>query len=113
MQSEKSFTRKYVYNGDNIFAEYDEANNLLAKYTHSPLAPDDILEAEITDSGVQGGLAKSAGKFEYLKDALGTVTDIADPNGNVVQNILEQQQSGLTFLPTVPVLNPFLRGATV
>jgi RHS repeat-associated protein len=58
---------------------------VLAKYTHSPLAPDDILEAEITSNGVQNGLAKSAGKFQYLKDALGTVTDIADPNGNIVQ----------------------------
>ncbi len=51
---------------------------MLAKYTHSPLAADDILEAEITSSGVQSGLARSAGKFQYLKDALGTVTDIAE-----------------------------------
>lgn len=81
----KSNARKFVYNGDNIFVEFNENNQVIAKYTHSPLSPDDILEAEITNDGVQSGIAMNSGKFQYLKDVLGTVTDILDSNGNVIQ----------------------------
>jgi RHS repeat-associated protein len=80
-----TYTRRYVYDGDNIFAEYDGNNNLLAKYTHSPLSPDDILENEITTVGVAAGLAQTEGKSHYLKDAIGTITDIVDSNGVVIQ----------------------------
>lgn len=81
----KTFTRRYVYDGDNILAEYDGSNSLLARYTYSPLMPDDVLSADISSSGVMADLAKTSGKFYYLKDALGTVTDIADTNGSIVQ----------------------------
>jgi len=82
---QRVFSRKYMYDGDNILAEYDGSNAVLARYTHSPLKPDDVLSAEITPSGVTAGLAQSAGKVYYLKDALGTVTDVVDASGSVVQ----------------------------
>ncbi len=54
---------------------------MLANYTHSPLSPDDVLAVQISSTGVSAGLAQSSGKFYYLKDLLGSVTDIADING--------------------------------
>jgi len=83
--SAKSFVKKYIYNGENIFAELNGNNQVEAVYTHSPLNPDDILEAEITHDGVQGGLASSPGKYQFLKDVIGTVIDITDSDGNVIQ----------------------------
>ncbi len=82
---EKSFTRRYVYNGANIFAEFDGSNNVLAQYTHSPLRPDDVLAVQITATGASAGLAQASGKYFYLKDLLGSITDITDASGNVVQ----------------------------
>ena len=96
----KSFARKYVYDGDNIFLEYDGGNNLLAKYTHSPLSPDDILEAEITIAGSGAGLSQSAGKYFYLKDALGSVTDITDSSGNIVQRYNYSSFGGILNIKT-------------
>lgn len=81
----KTFTRKYVYDGDNILAEYDGNNTLLARYTHSPLMPDDILSSDISSEGVTAGVGKKAGKYFYLKDTLGSVTDIIDENGFILQ----------------------------
>lgn len=80
-----SFTRRYVYNGSDIFAEFDGFSNMLAKYTHSPLRPDDVLAVQVSSTGVSAGLAQSSGKFYYLKDLLGSVTDISDASGNVIQ----------------------------
>lgn len=85
MDESKSFVRKYVYNGENVFAEFNGNNQVVAKYTYSPINQDDILEANITDDGVQSGLAQYAGKYQYLKDVLGTITDVMDSNGNILQ----------------------------
>lgn len=82
-----SYVRKYIYDGENILAELDSSNNILARYTHSPLAPDDVLSAEITATGVLAGIGTTAGKFYYLKDAIGSITDIHDQNGAKVQSI--------------------------
>lgn len=81
-----SYARKYVYDGDNIFLEFDGDNNVIGKYTHSPLAPDDILSAEITASGVAAGLAAAQGRIFFLKDALGSVTNILNSSGAPIQH---------------------------
>jgi RHS repeat-associated protein len=83
----KSSKRKFVYDGDNIMLEFDQNNQNLAKYTHSPLAADDVLSAEITTAGVTAGLANVAATFFYLKDHLGTVTDITNIAGQVLQRM--------------------------
>ncbi|OYZ19206.1 MAG: hypothetical protein B7Y39_12445 [Bdellovibrio sp. 28-41-41] len=80
-----AYARRYAYNGSNVIAEYDGNNDLLAKYSHSPLSADDILDAEITDQGVLAGLSAQAGVFHYLKDHLNSVTEVADANGSVIQ----------------------------
>lgn len=83
--STKSFTRKYVYDGNEILAEFNGSNQVLARYTHSRLRTDDVLAADITSSGVSAGLAASAGSYFYLKDALGTITDVLNVSGQLVQ----------------------------
>jgi len=80
----KTFNRRYVYDGQNIALEYtldSGANKLLARYTHSPLAPDDVLAADITADGVTAQLAQNAGTAVFIKDAQGTVTDVTDSAG--------------------------------
>jgi len=80
----KTFNRRYVYDGQNIALEYtldSDFNKLLARYTHSPLAPDDVLAADITADGVTAQLAQNAGTAIYIKDAQGTVTDVTDSTG--------------------------------
>ncbi len=92
----KSFQRKYAYDGQNIIAEFDSQKGLLAAYTHSPLAPDDILSVYYPARAVaiaNGGssensgnaIAPQAGSFYFLKDNLGSITEIVDGSGNVKQ----------------------------
>lgn len=83
--SSKSMIRRYVYSGENILFEYDGSSVLLAKYTHSNLKSDDVLSVDITTAGVQAKMSTTAGSYMYLKDHLGSVTDITDAGGNVVQ----------------------------
>lgn len=76
------FSRKYLYNGQDILAELDESDNTLAIYTHSSVRVDDILSADIRSKK----LANSEGSYFYLKDDLGTIVDITDASGAVVQH---------------------------
>jgi RHS repeat-associated protein len=86
LDNTKSFTRRYAYDGQEILLEYDGNNNLLARYTHSTLRTDDVLSVDVTNNGATQGLAQSSGSYQYLKDHQGTVTDIADDNGNKLQH---------------------------
>lgn len=82
----KSYTRKFIYNGENILVELDKDNNLLARYTHSPLRPDDVLGVQVTPLGASSaGIAHQSGKYFYLKDHLGTISEISDVYGDVIQ----------------------------
>lgn len=98
MNSAQSYSRRYVYDRDNIIAEYDGNNSLLAKYTHSPLTADDILSANFTADAVSTGLSSATGSVYYLKDALGSVTEIVNSSGNVVQSY---QYSGFGKLVSI------------
>ncbi|MDZ4660041.1 MAG: RHS repeat-associated core domain-containing protein [Pseudomonadota bacterium] len=82
---EKTFTRRYVYDNQENLLELDGTNQLLARYTHSGLATDDVLAVNVTASGVGQKLASSAGSYFYLKDHLGSIRDVADAAGNVIQ----------------------------
>ena len=82
----KSFTRRYVYDGNEIILEYDDSNSILAKYTHSGLRTDDMLAVDVTSDGVVAGLGKQAQSYFYIKDALGTVVDVADATGTKLQH---------------------------
>ena len=82
----KSFTRRYAYDGNEIILEYDDSNNVLAKYTHSGLRTDDMLAVDVTSDGAVAGVGKQAQSYFYIKDALGTVVDVADSSGQKLQH---------------------------
>jgi RHS repeat-associated protein len=84
----KTFTRRYVYDGQQILLEYDGNNDLLARYTYSNLNADDVLAVDVSSSGVNAKLAQNSGTYLYLKDQLGSVVDIADTNGNKIQHYI-------------------------
>ncbi|MEK6628643.1 MAG: RHS repeat-associated core domain-containing protein [Bdellovibrionota bacterium] len=87
VDSSKSKTQKFFYDGDNILAEVDAINNLTVSYTHSPLRADDVLGAKFTSSAVTNGLATSAGNVYYLKDHLNTVNEITNASGEIIQKM--------------------------
>lgn len=65
---------KYVYDGPNTVTEYDGSGNVTAAYVHN-LAIDDPLS--ITQTGLT---------YFYHKDSLGTVTNLTNSNGAIVQS---------------------------
>ncbi|MCO4755929.1 MAG: hypothetical protein KC478_15725, partial [Bacteriovoracaceae bacterium] len=77
-----SYSRKYAYDGQEILAEFDENDAALAVYTHSTLRTDDVLAADIRSNK----LANQTGSYFYLKDAIGSVVDVTDANGNLIQH---------------------------
>lgn len=82
----RTYTRQYVYDGEEVLLEYNEDENLLARYTHSSLRTDDVLAVNITTDGQAYGLATSAGTYQYLKDSQGTITDIVTNTGQKIQH---------------------------
>ena len=80
--SNNSFERKFIYDGQEILAELDEDNNTLGVYTHSSLRTDDVLAIDVQDTK----LASQIGSYFYLKDGLGSIIDIVDSSGNLVQH---------------------------
>ncbi|MFP5491655.1 MAG: RHS repeat-associated core domain-containing protein [Bacteriovoracia bacterium] len=84
-EAQKSFTHKFAYDGQDVIAVFNENDELMARYTHSGMRMDDVLGVEVTNAGVDGGMANSSGKFYFLKDVMGTITDIIDAAGVVVQ----------------------------
>ena len=84
----KTFTYNFVYDNQEILLQYSADNDLLARYTHSGLRTDDVLAANITSDGVTAGLAKTSGSYMYLKDQLGSITDVTDSTGNKIQHYI-------------------------
>ncbi len=93
----KSYVKRFIYDGDNIIAEADLQNRVVAYYTHSSLGMDDILSVHVTSHGVSsqnGGnalndgsvISKSQGSFYFLKDSLGSVTEITNSDGNIISS---------------------------
>lgn len=71
----KSFARKYIYDGQEVLFELNGDNDLLTTFTHSTLRTDDVLAMD-----------KGNASYFYLKDRLGTVNEIIDASGNIVQS---------------------------
>jgi len=105
--------RRYVYDGQEILVEYDGSNNILARYTHSGLRTDDVMSVYVTSSGESAGLAQSSGSYYYGKDALGSISVVADSGGNKLQRYvygafgtLENIKDGAgNDITSAPVLN--------
>jgi len=63
---------KYVYDNEDIIAEYDGNNQLIASYTHGP--------------GIDEPISMTNGQtYYYHADALGSIIAITNSTGNVVQ----------------------------
>ncbi len=81
----RTFTRKFAYDGEHILREYDGSNQLLARYTHPPQLSktpiDDVLSVQVTTAGVAAGMAQATGSYQFLKDALGTIHAVANSSG--------------------------------
>ena len=81
----KTFTRQYGYDSEEMYLEFDENANLLARYIHSTLRTDDTLAMEVTASGVTAEVASESKTYVFIKDQIGSVVQIADTLGNIVQ----------------------------
>jgi len=68
---------KYVYDGDHILAEYNNAGTLLRKYVHGPCTDEPICMIEACGT--------YAGTFYYHFDALGSVVGLTNSGGNMVE----------------------------
>lgn len=109
----KTFERTYVFDGNERLADYDHDNEVLAVHTHSGVRTDDTLATQITSAGRTTGLAQSSGSFFYLKDSLGSITDVVDDSGNLVQHYVYSSFGKIVKITdqaeqvtTTPVLKP-------
>ena len=66
-------TTRYLYDGFNIIAEYDENNNVKTQYIQN-LGIDDQL-----------AMIKNGQTYYYHKDGLGSIVALTDSAGNVAQ----------------------------
>lgn len=94
------------------WGEFDQYNKMLARYSHSQMAPDDILSVDLSTDAVSLGMAKSAGAYYFIKDTVGSVIGILDNSGNIIQQyeysafgrILSiKNKDGLESLSDMPV----------
>ena len=83
----KTFVRQYAYNGTEMYLEFDNNSELLARYVSSIERTDDTLAVEVTNKGVEYGISQASGTYLLLKDQLGSITHIADLSGNIVQKM--------------------------
>jgi len=86
VNSAKSHTRRYLYDVQEIFAEVNQENLILSVYTQSTVNTDDTLAVDVTAAGVTAGLAQNIGTYYFLKDSLGSVTDIVNGPGQFIQH---------------------------
>ena len=68
---------KYIYDGGNVIAEYGSGNNLIARYVHGSRV-DELIQVT--------GYQPQAASYYYHYDGLGSVTDITDSSGNLVES---------------------------
>jgi RHS repeat-associated protein len=81
---EPATERWTVYDGSNPYADFDDSGNLTTRYLYGP-AVDMILARESAAGDVAW----------YLTDHVGTVRDIADPDGAVIDHIVYNSFGGI------------------
>ena len=77
----------YVYDNENIIAEYDQNNKQTASYIHGPNI-DEPLAAEINNS-----------RIYYHADGLGSITSLTNYGGNVVQKYRYDSFGNIQYIP--------------
>ena len=69
-----SASTKFLYDGDQIIAEYDSSGNISAKYIFGPGIDEPI------------SITKEGQTYYYHSDGLGSVTCLTDSNGTIVES---------------------------
>jgi len=69
------FSTRYLYDGDQVIAEYDGNNNLLRKYIYGPGIDQPVCMIEQAESET----------YYYHYDGLGSVVALSDSSGDTVQ----------------------------
>jgi RHS repeat-associated protein len=64
---------RYVYDNEDILLELDGSNNIIARYTHGPGIDEPLI------------MEKARQSFFYQADALGSITELTNQSGTVVQ----------------------------
>jgi RHS repeat-associated protein len=77
-----SVITRYVYNKLDIVLEYDGTNVLTARYTHGPSIDEPLVMERDLDAS---GTFEATEAFFYHADGLGSVTELTDSAGVVVQ----------------------------
>ncbi|MBU4477832.1 MAG: hypothetical protein KKH34_01890, partial [Candidatus Omnitrophica bacterium] len=70
-------TTNFIYDGDQIIAEYDASGSLIRKYVYGTGIDEPIQATSYTP--------QAAGKYWYHADGLGSITSLTDDSGNVVE----------------------------
>ena len=94
---------RYVYDGEDILLEYDGANVLVARYTHGFGIDDPLVMERDTDAS---GTFEAAERFTYHTDGLGSVTELTDSVGVVVQTYVYDAY-GQIVQQTGTLANPY------
>ena len=66
-------TTRYVYDNEDILLELNGANAIVARYTHGPGIDEPLI------------MEKNAQSFYYHADGLGSITEITNQSGTLVQ----------------------------
>ncbi len=91
---------RYVYDGEDILLEYDVTDTLTNRYTHGPGIDEPlILERDTNSDGVTDT------SYIYHADGLGSITELTDSAGTVVQAYTYNAFGELQNAPTI--IQPF------
>jgi RHS repeat-associated protein len=94
---------RYVYEQEEIVLESDGQDRLRARYTHGLGVDEPLIVAQ--DGNGNGSLEKNAQLF-YQADVLGSITELTNASGQVVQSYVYEAFGGLVQqVGTVP--NPY------
>jgi len=65
---------QYIYDNEDILLELDGSNNIIARYTHGPGIDEPLI------------MEKGGASFFYHADSLGSITELTDAVGTVIQS---------------------------
>ncbi|MFX0198183.1 MAG: RHS repeat-associated core domain-containing protein [Candidatus Hodarchaeota archaeon] len=71
------YKTRYIYDGDNVIAEYDGNGNLTRKYIHGARVDELVCMIDVTDNNAV---------YYYHYDALGSVVALSDSSGDSCQS---------------------------
>jgi RHS repeat-associated protein len=91
-------TVKYVYDGDNIIAEYDGEDTLVRKFIHGPGIDEPIAMIDVEDGSTP---------YYYHYDGLGSVVALTDASGDTVE-VYEYSVFGQVASSDANNPNPFM-----